>query len=66
MLDVPNNSWKKIASLATARACIAVVPINHNSILVIGGNTGGRGPQEANANSLSTVEKGTIRLRHTH
>ena len=66
MLDVPNNSWKKIASLATERACIAVVPINHNSILVIGGNTGGRDPQEANANSLSTVEKGTIRLRHTH
>ena len=43
VLDVPNNSWKKIASLTTARVATAVVPINHDSILVIGGFTGGRG-----------------------
>ena len=42
VLDVPNNSWKKLASLTTARAFAAVVPINHDSILVIGGISGGR------------------------
>ena len=65
VLDVPNNSWKKIASLTTARAYTAVVPINHDSILVIGGITGGRGPKEANAHSISRVEKGSVRLCHT-
>ena len=65
VLDVLNNSWKKIASLTTARSSTAVVPINHDSILVIGGTTGGRGPKEALAHSISTVEKGTVRLCHT-
>ena len=65
MLDVPNNSWKKIASLTTARVATAVVPIDHDSILVIGGFTGGRGIKEAMAYSISTVEKGTVRLCHT-
>ena len=65
VFDVPNNSWKKIASLTTARSATAVVPINHDSILVIGGTTGGRGIEGAKAHSISTVEKGTVRLCHT-
>ena len=65
VLDVPNNSWKKITSLATARDSTAVVPINHDSILVIGGTTGGRDVEGAKAHSISTVEKGTVRLCHT-
>ena len=65
VLDVPNNSWKKITSLTIARDSTAVVPISHDSILVIGGTTGGRGPKEAKAHSISTVEKGTVRLCHT-
>ena len=65
MLDVLDNSWKKVASLITARDSTAVVPINHDSILVIGGTTGGRGTKEAKAHSISTVEKGTVRLCHT-
>ena len=65
VLDVPNNSWKKIASLTTARGDTAVVPINHDSILVIGGTTGGRDIKEAKAHNISTVEKGTVRLCHT-
>jgi len=65
LLDISNNSWKKIASLTTARTATAVVPINHDSILVIGGYTGGRGIEEAKANTITTVEKGTIRLCHT-
>ena len=65
VLDVPNNSWKKIPSLTTARSSTAVVPINQDSILVIGGHTGGRGIEGAKAHSISTVEKGTVRLCHT-
>ena len=65
VLDVPNNSWKKIASLTSPRACTAVVPINLDSILVIGGNTGGRGVEEAKKHSITRVEKGSVRLCHT-
>ena len=65
VLDVPNNSWKKIASLTTARSTTAIVPINHDSILVVGGYTGGKGTKEAMAHSITRVEKGTVRLCHT-
>ena len=65
VLDVPNNSWRKITSLTTARASTAVVPINNDSILVIGGHTGGRGPEGALAHSITLVEKGAVRLCHT-
>ena len=65
VLDVPNNSWKKIASLTSPRSSTAVVPINLDSILVIGGITGGRGIKEAKEHSISRVEKGSVRLCHT-
>ena len=65
VLDVPNNSWKKITSLTTARVYTAVILINHDSILVVGGCSGGRGVEEAMANSMTTVEKGSVRLCHT-
>ena len=64
-LDVPNNSWKKIASLTSPRSSTAVVPINHDSILVIGGIAGGRDVEEAEKNSITRVEKGSVRLCHT-
>ena len=60
VLDVPNNSWKKIASLTTPRSGTAIVPINHDSILVIGGYTGGKGSKEAKAHSITRVEKGSV------
>ena len=65
VLDVPNNSWKKIASLPTPRVSTAVVAINHDSILVIGGCSGGRDVEGAKPHSISLVEKGTVRLCHT-
>ena len=65
VLDVPNNSWKKIASLTSPRSCTAVVPINLDSILVIGGVTGGRSIEEAMKHSVTRVEKGSVRLCHT-
>ena len=64
VLDVPNNSWKKIASLTSPRSSIAVVPIDLDSILVIGGHTGGR-DVEALKHSITRVEKGSVRLCHT-
>ena len=65
VLDVPNNPWKKIASLTTARVSTAVVSINEDSILVIGGYSGGHDAEEVLKNSITTVEKGTIKLCHT-
>ena len=61
VLDEPNKSWKKIASLAFPRCYTAVVPINHESILVIGGSID-RTKGEA---GINTVEKVTIRQCHT-
>ena len=65
VLDVPSNSWEKLASLRTPRVCTAVVPIDHDSILVIGGCTDGGSVEEAKAHCISLVERGTVRLCHT-
>ena len=64
VLDVPNNSWKKIVSLTSPRSSTAVVPINLDSILVIGGFTGGRGIEGAKKHAITRVQKGSIRLCH--
>ena len=65
VLDVPNNYWKKIASLTSPRTCTAVIPINVDSILVIGGYAAGRSIEEALKHSITRVEKGSVRLCHT-
>ena len=61
VLDEPNKSWKKIASLEFPRFDTAVVPINHESILVIGGSI----DRTKNEVGINTVEKVTIRECHT-
>ena len=62
VLDEPNKSWKKIASLGfPPRFDTAVVPINHESILVIGGCTN----ETEDKVAINTVEKVTIRECHT-
>ena len=53
------NSWKRIASLMTPKKYAAVVSISHDTILVIGGCTGGKGMKGTIANSTVAVEKGT-------
>ena len=53
--------WSKLASLSSPRLGVAVVPINCESILVIGGTTGGKTGKERDAHSLTTVEKGTVK-----
>ena len=65
ILDISKNTWNKVASLSTPRQCVAVVPINHDSILIIGGTKDGRGIQANKASCVSTVEKGTVILSHT-
>ena len=65
ILDITKNKWDRVASLHTARLCVAVVPINQDSILVIGGTTGGKDVAGAKANCVSTVEKGTVSVSHT-
>ena len=59
------QSWSKVASLSIPRHSVAVVPISCDSILVIGGTTGGKTIEEDKANSMTTVEKGTVKQSHT-
>ena len=59
------QSWSKVASLSSPRRAVAVVAINCDSILVIGGTTGGKTSKEARAHSMTTVEKGTVKRSHT-
>lgn len=59
------QSWSKVASLSSPRTAVTVVPINCDSILVIGGTTGVRSIEEARAHSMTTVEKGTVKRSHT-
>ena len=65
ILDITKNKWNRLASLSTARNDVAVVPITHESILVIGGCTGGKDIAGAKAHSTTTVEKGTVSISHT-
>ena len=65
ILDTTKNKWNRLASLSTARNSVAVVPISHESILVIGGSTSGEGITGAKAHSISSVEKGTVSVSHT-
>jgi len=65
ILDIAKKTWHKVASLSTARDCVAVVPISSESILVIRGCTGGEGVTGSKEHSISTVEKGTVTLSHT-
>ena len=58
------QSWSKVASLSSPRLGVAVVPINCESILVIGG-TSGKTEEEDKAHCLTAVEKGTVKRSHT-
>ena len=65
ILDITKNTWNRVASLSIPRAYVAVVPISHDSILIIGGTKGGRGIQANMASCVSTVEKRTVSVSHT-
>ena len=65
MLDESTNKWNTVSSLSSPRFSVAVVPIDSDTILVLGGSTGGRGVAGAKAHSITTVEKGRATLIHT-
>ena len=65
ILDITKNTWNRVASLSAPRKHVAAVPISHDSILIIGGSTGGKGVAGAKAHCISTVEKGTVSVSHT-
>ena len=60
LYDSSKNSWRKIDSLTSARSDVGVALLNNNSIIVIGGCSGGVGVAGAMACSLTTVEIGNI------
>ena len=59
------QSWSKVASLSSPRLAVAVVPINCESILVIGGTTSYTTFEDGKAHCLTEVEKGTVKRSHT-
>ena len=59
------QSWSTVASLSSPRLGVAVVPINCESILVIGGTTGCTNVEDTEAHCLTKVEKGTAKQSHT-
>ena len=65
VLDITKNTWNRVASLSTPRTLVAVVPISHDSILIIGGTKGGDSVQANKTSCVSTVEKGTVSVNHT-
>lgn len=63
MLDKSNNSWSKVASLSSPRACITAVPIDRSVLMVFGGCTDGEDATGNRAHSITTVEKGIAVLK---
>ena len=60
LYDSSKNPWRKIGSLTSARSDVGVALLNNNSIIVIGGTSGGSDVEGAMACSLTTVEIGNI------
>ena len=59
------QSWSKVVSLSSPKLAVAVVPINCESILVIGGTTSSTTAEDIGAHCLTIVEKGTVKRSHT-
>ena len=62
ILDVPNNSWRKVSSLTSEVMASAIVSIDHDSILSIGGCTDIANLERAKIHSVTEVKKGTVTL----
>ena len=56
-----NNKWKKIGSLASPKAAVAVCTIN-DTIMVFGGYNRGGSIEASEESSLSTVEMGQVEI----
>ena len=60
LYDSSKNLWRKVDSLTSARKNVEVALLNSDTIIVIGGNSGGVGVEASKASSLTTVEIGNI------
>ena len=60
LYDSSKNLWRKVDSLTSARKSVGVALLNSDTIIVIGGNSGGVGVEAAMESSLTTVEIGNI------
>ena len=60
LYDSSKNSWRKVDSFTSARDSVGVALLNNNSIIVIGGCSGGVDIEASKASSLTTVEIGNI------
>ena len=58
VLDIHNRLWKKVASLTSPRANVAIATISNTTIMVIGGYSKGGSVEAAAESSLTTVELG--------
>ena len=56
--DQSTDTWKWVDSLTSSRNNVGVSVIKKDTIIVIGGTSGGIGVKGATSNSLSTVEIG--------
>ena len=63
LYDDFSKSWKKIASLPSARTGVAIASVSNNAIIVVGGYTNGGSATSAKSSSLTTVELGQAQLR---
>ena len=60
LYDTSKKSWQQVDSLTTNRDCVGVATINSNTLIIVGGTSGGVGFEAALASSLPIVEIGHI------
>ena len=60
LYDTSKKSWQQVDSLTTARCYVGVATINSNTLIIVGGTSGGVGVEAAKASSLPIVEIGHI------
>ena len=60
LYDSSKNLWRKVDLLTSARKNVGVALLNSDTIIVIGGTSGGVGVEAAKASCLTTVEIGNI------
>ena len=64
LFDISKKIWRKVGSLTSARDSVGVALLSNNSIIVIGGASGGVGIEGAKQTCLATVQVGNIVPKH--
>ena len=60
LYDASKNLWSKVDSLTSARSLLGIDLLNNNTIILIGGTSGGVGVEANKSASVTTVEIGNI------